>query len=46
MREVIGHGKDGSCLLVRIEEHHGGLAMDLAMFPADANGVRLKGVLQ
>ena len=30
-------------LLVRLEEHDGGLAMDLALFPAGANGVRLKG---
>lgn len=32
-------------LLVRLEEHNGGLAMDLALFPAGANGVRLKGGL-
>lgn len=30
-------------LLVRLEEHDGGLAMDLALFPSGANGVRLKG---
>jgi hypothetical protein len=30
-------------LLVRIEEHDGGLAMHLALFPAGANSVRLKG---
>lgn len=46
MREVIGHGKDGSCLLVRLEEHDGGLAMDLAMFPNGGNAVRLKGGLR
>jgi len=32
-------------LLVRLEEHDGNLAMDLALFPAGANGVRLKGGL-
>ena len=46
LREVIGHGKDGSSLLVRIEEHDGGLAMDLAMFPNGGNAVRLKGGLR
>jgi len=33
-------------LLVRLEEHDGGLAMDLAVFPQEANGVRLKGGLR
>lgn len=33
-------------LLVRLEEHDGDLAMDLALFPAGANGVRLKGGLR
>ena len=33
-------------LLVRIEEHDGSLAMDLALFPAGANSVRLKGGLR
>lgn len=33
-------------LLIRIEEHDGGLAGDLAMFPAEGNGVRLKGGLR
>jgi hypothetical protein len=33
-------------LLVRIEEYDGGLAMDLAVFPAGANAVRLKGGLR
>ena len=33
-------------MLVRLEEHDGGLAMDLALFPAGANGVRLKGGLR
>jgi hypothetical protein len=33
-------------LLVRIEEHDGGLAMHLALFPAGANSVRLKGGLR
>jgi hypothetical protein len=46
MREVIGHGRDGSSLLVRIEEHDGGLAGDLAVFPNNGNGVRLKGGLR
>ncbi len=30
-------------LLVRLEEHDGHLAMDLAMFPHGGNAVRLKG---
>ena len=46
MREQIGHGRDGSSLLVRLEEHDGGLAMDLAMFPNGGNAVRLKGGLR
>jgi hypothetical protein len=33
-------------LLVRLEEHDGSLAMDLAMFPNGGNGVRLKGGLR
>ena len=33
-------------LLVRLEEHDGGLAMDLAMFPNGGNAVRLKGGLR
>lgn len=33
-------------LLVRIEEHDGGLAMDLAVFPNGGNAVRLKGGLR
>lgn len=33
-------------LLVRLEEHDGGLALDLAVFPAAGNGVRLKGGLR
>jgi hypothetical protein len=33
-------------LLVRLEEHDGSLAIDLALFPAGNNGVRLKGGLQ
>lgn len=33
-------------LLVRLEEHDGGLALDLALFPSGANGVRLKGGLR
>ena len=33
-------------LLVRIEEHDGELAMDLAVFPTGSNGVRLKGGLR
>ena len=46
MREQQGHGRDGSSLLVRIEEHDGGLAGDLAMFPNGGNAVRLKGGLR
>lgn len=33
-------------LLVRIEEHDGGLALDLAVFPSSTNGVRLRGGLR
>lgn len=33
-------------LLVRLEEHDGGLAMDLAVFPQGANAVRMKGGLR
>lgn len=33
-------------LLVRIEEHDGGLALDLTVFPTSANGIRLKGGLR
>lgn len=33
-------------LLVRIEEHDGGLAMHLALLPTGGNGVRLKGGLR
>ena len=33
-------------LLVRIEEHDGGLATELAMFPSGGNSVRLKGGLR
>lgn len=33
-------------LLVRIEEHDGSLAMDLAVFPGGSNSVRLKGGLR
>lgn len=46
MREQTAHGRDGSSLLVRIEEHDNGLAMDLAVFPYGANAVRLKGGLR
>lgn len=42
--EMRAHGESG--LLVRLEEHDGGLAGDLAMFPAEGNGVRLKGGLR
>ena len=38
--------REQSGLLVRIEEHDGGLAMDLAVFPNGGNAVRLKGGLQ
>ena len=44
LREQQGHGRDG--LLIRLEEHDGALAMDLAVFPNGANAVRLKGGLQ
>lgn len=33
-------------LLVRIEEHDGGLALNLAVFPMGGNAVRLKGGLR
>lgn len=33
-------------LLVRLEEHDGGLAMHIALFPHGGNGVRLKGGLR
>jgi hypothetical protein len=33
-------------LLVRLEEHKGKLGLDLALFPAGANVVRLKGGLR
>jgi hypothetical protein len=33
-------------LLVRLEEHDNGLALNLAMFPTGGNGVRLKGGLR
>ncbi|HSX22365.1 MAG TPA: hypothetical protein VLE97_06270 [Gaiellaceae bacterium] len=33
-------------LLVRIEEHDGGLATDLAVFPSGGNAVRLRGGLR
>jgi hypothetical protein len=46
LREQTGHGKDGTYLLVRIEEHDGKLALDLAVFPTGGNSVRLKGGLR
>ena len=46
LREQQGHGRDGASLLVRLEEHDGGLALDLAMFPNGGNAVRLKGGLR
>lgn len=46
MREQPGHGRDGSSLLIRLEEHDGGLATDLAVFPYGANALRLKGGLR
>ena len=46
MREQVGHGRDGSSLLVRLEEHDGGLALDLAVFPSGGNAIRLKGGLR
>jgi hypothetical protein len=33
-------------LLVRIEEHDGGLTLDLAVFPSGGNAIRLKGGLR
>lgn len=38
--------REQSGLLVRIEEHAGGLATDLAVFPNGGNAVRLKGGLR
>jgi len=38
-------GEQGG-LLVRIEEHDGGLALDLAVFPQGGNAIRLKGGLR
>jgi len=46
LREQTAHGRDGSSLLVRLEEHDGGLALDLAVFPSGGNAVRLKGGLR
>ena len=45
MRTQVEHGGAQS-LLIQLEEHDGGLAMDLAVFPTSANGVRLKGGLR
>ncbi|HSN25520.1 MAG TPA: hypothetical protein VLT45_04520 [Kofleriaceae bacterium] len=42
--ELRGHTLGG--VLVRIEEHDGGLTGDLAMFPEGGNSVRLKGGLR
>lgn len=33
-------------LLVRLEEHDGGLALDLAVLPSSTNGIRLRGGLR
>ncbi len=41
MREQLE--RDGSSLLVQLEEHDGTLAIGLALFPSAANVVRLKG---
>lgn len=38
--------RDQGGLLVRIEEHDGGLATDLAVFPMGGNAIRLKGGLR
>jgi hypothetical protein len=46
MREQSAHGREEGGLLVRLEEHDGGLASDLAMFPGGGNAVRLKGGLR
>ena len=46
MREQLAHGRDGSSLVVRLEEHDSRLTLDLAVFPAGANSVRLKGGLR
>lgn len=46
IREQHGHGKDGTYLLVRLEEHDGQLALDLAVFPTGGNSIRLKGGLR
>ena len=44
MRERGSDGPRGG-LLVRLEEHDGGLAADLAVFPDGGNAVRLRGGL-
>lgn len=47
MRGERGEGaEEQGGLLVRLEEHDGTLAVDLALFPAGSNGVRLKGGLR
>lgn len=50
VRVLCGHDhfemREQGGLLVRIEEHDGSLAMDLAVFPTGANGIRLKGGLR
>lgn len=38
--------RDQGGLIVRLEEHDGGLASDLAVFPGGGNTVRLKGGLR
>jgi hypothetical protein len=52
-RIKLRHGKDeyevrpsNDSLLVRIEAHGDGLAMDLAVFPIGGNGIRVKGGLR
>lgn len=46
VREQTAHSKDGPCLLVRLEQHDGTPALDLAVFPNGDNSVRLKGGLR
>jgi hypothetical protein len=44
--EMREQSAQGGGLLVRLEEHDGGLASELALFPNGGNTVRLKGGLR
>jgi hypothetical protein len=46
MREAGSQRGERGGLLVRLEEHDGGLALDLAVFPMGGNAVRMKGGLR